>query len=250
LRGTVRSEPWIINVEISTQSSYRISRKIGPHLLSPGPTGHTPWASTSMCGEDEPPREEHATTCGGASLHLRRKLRTSLPREEYATACDSVPLCLRRMQQTQPLARGPGPTSHIPWAPVPGCREVKPPLAPVPRLLGVAAEYGKVKFSKPNAAVSRHPAHGLAKPSSVKVTCQSAAGTGVTVGVTEGGLAVITAASTQKQRANRQSNFGPTYRLVYSPEAGLGATVDTLNQGYPLLQCEDTVPMQLSLAAW
>jgi hypothetical protein len=34
LRGTVRSEPWIINVEISTQSSYRISRKIGPRLLS------------------------------------------------------------------------------------------------------------------------------------------------------------------------------------------------------------------------
>jgi hypothetical protein len=34
LRGTVRSEPWIINVEISTQSSYSISRKIEPHLLS------------------------------------------------------------------------------------------------------------------------------------------------------------------------------------------------------------------------
>jgi hypothetical protein len=34
LRGTVHSEPWIINVEISTQSSYRISRKIRPRLLS------------------------------------------------------------------------------------------------------------------------------------------------------------------------------------------------------------------------
>jgi hypothetical protein len=37
-------EPWIINVEISTQSSYRISRKIGLRLLSAGagaawPTG-------------------------------------------------------------------------------------------------------------------------------------------------------------------------------------------------------------------
>jgi hypothetical protein len=31
---------------------------------------------------------------------------------------------------------------------------------------------------------------------------QSAAGTGVEVGVTEGGLAVITSASAQKQRAN------------------------------------------------
>jgi hypothetical protein len=92
--------------------------------------------------------------------------------------------------------------------------------------------------------------HGLAKPSSAKATGQSATGTGVKVGVTEGGLAVITIASTKKQRANRQSNFGPTYRLVPSPEAGSGATVGTLNQGYPLLQYEDTVPVQLSLAAW
>jgi hypothetical protein len=71
----------------------------------------------------------------------------------------------------------------------------------------------------------------------------------VTVGVTEGALTVITIASTQKQRANRQSNFGPTCRLVSSPEAGPGATVGILNQGYPLLQYEDTVPMRLSLAA-
>jgi hypothetical protein len=71
----------------------------------------------------------------------------------------------------------------------------------------------------------------------------------VTVGVTEGVQAVITIASAQKQRANRQSNFGPTCRLVPSPEAGPGATVGTLNQGYPLLQYEDTVPVRLSLAA-
>jgi hypothetical protein len=71
----------------------------------------------------------------------------------------------------------------------------------------------------------------------------------VIVGVTKGGLAVITTASAQKQRANRQPNFVPTCRLVPSPEAGPGATVGTLNQGYPLLQYEDTVPVQLSLAA-
>jgi hypothetical protein len=72
----------------------------------------------------------------------------------------------------------------------------------------------------------------------------------VAVGVTEGGLAVITTTSAQKQRANRQSNFGPTCRLVTSPEAGPGATVGTLNQGYPLLQYKDMAPVQLSLAAW
>jgi hypothetical protein len=71
----------------------------------------------------------------------------------------------------------------------------------------------------------------------------------VTVGVTEGGLAVITSASAQKQRANRRSSFGPTCKLVSSPEAGPGATFGTLNQGYPLLQYEDTVPVRLSLVA-
>jgi hypothetical protein len=91
--------------------------------------------------------------------------------------------------------------------------------------------------------------HGPAKPSSAKATGQSAAGTGMTVSVTEGGLAVITTASAQKQRANRQSSFGPTCRLISSPEAGPGATVGTLNQGYPLLQYEDMVPVWLSLVA-
>jgi hypothetical protein len=55
----------------------------------------------------------------------------------------------------------------------------------------------------------------------------------VTVGVTKGGLAVITSASAQKQRANRRSSFGPTCRLVSSRKAGPGATVGTLNQGTP-----------------
>jgi hypothetical protein len=59
-------------------------------------------------------------------------------------------------------------------------------------------------------------------------TGQSAAGTNVVVGVTEGGLAVITPASARKRRTNRQASFGPTCRLVSSPEVGPGATVDTL----------------------
>jgi hypothetical protein len=55
------------------------------------------------------------------------------------------------------------------------------------------------------------------------------------IGVTEGGLAVIMSASAWKWRANHQSSFGPTCRLVSSPEVSLGATVGTLKQGYPLL---------------
>jgi hypothetical protein len=70
------------------------------------------------------------------------------------------------------------------------------------------------------------------------------------VGVTKGRPVVITPTGARKQRANRQSNFGPTCRLVPSPEVGSEATVSTLNQGYPLLQYEGTVPVRQSLAAW
>jgi hypothetical protein len=48
----------------------------------------------------------------------------------------------------------------------------------------------------------------------------------------------------------RSSSFGPTCRLTSSPEVGPGATVSTLEQGYPLLPYEDTVPTRLSLVAW
>jgi hypothetical protein len=65
--------------------------------------------------------------------------------------------------------------------------------------------------------------------------------------VTKDGLALITTASARKQRAYHRSSFGPTYRLVSSPKAGPGATVGTLNQGYPLLQYKDSVPVRLSL---
>jgi hypothetical protein len=97
---------------------------------------------------------------------------------------------------------------------------------------------------------SRHPAHSPMKALSAEVTGQSAAGTGVVVGVTMGGPTVIASTGAQEQRANRQSNFGPTCRLASSPEADPGASVGTLKQGYPLLQYEDAVPVRHSLATW
>jgi hypothetical protein len=63
-----------------------------------------------------------------------------------------------------------------------------------------------------------------------------------------GGPAVIAATGAQEQRSNCQSDSGPTYRLASSPEAGPGATIGTLNQGYPLLQHEDAAPMRRLLA--
>jgi hypothetical protein len=63
---------------------------------------------------------------------------------------------------------------------------------------------------------------GPAKPSGVGAANQSAAGIDMAVGVTEGGLTVITSANARKWRANRQTSFGPTCRLVSSPELGPG----------------------------
>jgi hypothetical protein len=45
-----------------------------------------------------------------------------------------------------------------------------------------------------------------------------------------------------------QSDFGPTCKLISSPEVGPGATVGTLNQGYPLLQYKGVVPVRRFLA--
>jgi hypothetical protein len=46
----------------------------------------------------------------------------------------------------------------------------------------------------------------------------------------------------------QDTSFGPTYRLVCSPEVGPGATVRTLDQGYPLLLCQGAVPVRLPLS--
>jgi hypothetical protein len=109
--------------------------------------------------------------------------------------------------------------------------------------LGPPQKTEKLNFQD-QCSDSRHPTHSPTNALSAEVTGQSAAGTGVAVSVTKGGPSVIAS----NGRAN-QSNFGPTCRLVSSPKAGPGATVGTLNQGYPLLQYEDTVPVRRSLAA-
>ena len=74
-------------------------------------------------------------------------------------------------------------------------------------------------------------------------------GIGTTIGVVIGGPTVIAAAGARKQRSNHQSDSGPTCKLASSPQAGPGATVGTLNQGYPLLQHEGIAPMRRPLAA-
>jgi hypothetical protein len=91
--------------------------------------------------------------------------------------------------------------------------------------------------------------HGPSVTLSTKVTGQSTMETGVAVSVVIGGPTVIASTGAQEQQANSQSDSGPTCRLASSPEAGLGATVDTLNQGYPLLRYKDVVHIRRLLAA-
>jgi hypothetical protein len=60
--------------------------------------------------------------------------------------------------------------------------------------------------------------------------------------VTMGGPAVVASTGVQEQRANRQSNFGPTCRLVSSPEVGPGATVGTMNHSTPYYSMKARCP--------
>jgi hypothetical protein len=114
---------------------------------------------------------------------------------------------------------------------------------------GPSQKTKKISFQN-RRSDSRHPAHGPTVILSTKVMGQSAVGTGVTVSVAIGGPAVIAPTGAQEQQADRQSDSGPTCRLASSPEAGLGATVSTLNQRYPLLQHEDAAPGQHLNATW
>jgi hypothetical protein len=90
--------------------------------------------------------------------------------------------------------------------------------------------------------------HGPTVPLSTTVTGQSAAGICTAVGVAIGGPTVIATTGARRQRSIRQSDSGSTCRLASSPKAGPGATVGTLNQGYPLLQHEDVTHMRRLLA--
>jgi hypothetical protein len=69
-------------------------------------------------------------------------------------------------------------------------------------------------------------------------------------GMTIGGPTVITSTGAQEQQANHQSDSSPTYRLTSSSKAGPGATVGTLNQGYPLLQYEGAAPVRHLQVTW
>jgi hypothetical protein len=139
---------------------------------------------------------------------------------------------------------GPRPTCHATGAPVTGCRKSHRRSRQCHVSSGPLRKAEKISFQN-QCSDSRYPAHGPTVTLSTKVTGQSTVRTGVAIG----GPAVIASTGAQEQQANRQSDSGPTCRLASSPEASLGATVGTLNQGYPLLQYKDVVHVRRLLAA-
>jgi hypothetical protein len=102
---------------------------------------------------------------------------------------------------------------------VPEYREVELSLAPVLRPLGAAAEDREGNFS--------NQCSGIEAPRAWPGKTIMRGGRGsVSRGDRRGSWRdrrQTTSANAQKRRANRQSSFGPTCRLVSSPEVGPGA---------------------------
>jgi hypothetical protein len=178
---------------------------------------------------------------GGPGPHFMYLARRFLCAEKANRRVKSTPLpaIVRLFAPPKPiaqsLARGPGPTSHPPWAPVPEYREVEPPLAPVPRILGATAEDGEVEFSKP---MQRLEAPRAWPNKAIKCGGHGSVSRGDRRGSrSDQGRTGSNCTSGRAEAANQSPNkLGPTCRLVSAAEAGPGATVGTLNQGYPLLQ--------------
>jgi hypothetical protein len=152
------------------------------------------------------------------------------PRRKRTTA----PWLCAPSASLQPAVQHGGPGPHV-MQPVPGCGKSHRRSRQCHVSSGPSRKTEKISFQN-QCSDSRHPAHGPSVTLSTMVTGQSTVETGVAVSVTIGGSAVTASTGAQEQQANRQSDSGPTSRLASSPKAGPGATVGTLNQGYPLLQ--------------
>jgi hypothetical protein len=192
-----------------------------PPAWGPRPTCHTPGVPIPEYEEGEPPREERASAYG------------------------SVPLRLRQNQQPSPWHKGPGPRVTLLGRWFLGAEKSHRRSRQYRASSGPPQKTEKMNFQNQCSGIEaprawpsgtiKYGSHGSVSRGDRRDSWRE--------------QAVITTASTRKQRANHQSNFGPTCRLVPSPEAGPGATVGTLNQGYPLLQYEGMVPVRQSLAA-
>jgi hypothetical protein len=126
-----------------------------------------------------------------------------LPRKERATAPRLCAPRLRCSRRSNLWHGGPGPHGMHPARWFLGAEKSHRRLRQYRVSLGSSQKAEKINFQN-QYSDSRHPAHGPTKTLSVKVTGQSATGTGMAVGMTMGGAAVIASTSAQGLRANRQ----------------------------------------------
>jgi hypothetical protein len=183
--------------------------------------------------EDEPLHKEHATAprlCAPSSSPKPAVEKANRHAGSVQPTRDCAPPQLRCDRWSN--MGGPGPHVMQPACRTQSAEKLHRRSRQYHVSSGPSRRTEKISFQN-QCSDSRHPAHGPIVTLSTKVTGQSTARTGMAVGVTIGEPAVIASTSAQEQQANRQSDSGPTCRLVSSPEAGLGATVGTLNQGYP-----------------
>jgi hypothetical protein len=164
--------------------------------------------------EGEPPHKERATALW---LHALSSPPQPTVKEAYHRTRSVQPRCgcapPRLQPVVQPLAWGPGPhVMHLALR-FQGAEKSHRRSRQYRASSRSSQKTKKINFQN-QCSDSRHPAHDPTKTLSAEVTGQSAAGTGMAVGVAMGGPAVTAPTGAQEHRTNRQSNFGPTCRLV------------------------------------
>jgi hypothetical protein len=189
----------------------------------PGPTCHTSWpearrrrtAAQGACNRLAVVRPVIFAATNGQECESPHKERTTASRL-YALSSSPQPAVKkadRRARSVQPPRGwapprlhcsqrsnlwhgGPGPHVMHPARQFLGAKKSHRRSRQYRVSSGPSQETEKISFQN-QCSDSRHPAHGLTKTLSVKVMGQSVAGTGVAVGVTMGGPAVIASMGAQ-----------------------------------------------------
>jgi hypothetical protein len=160
------------------------------------------------------------------------------PRNEYPFLKEGSPLRVPTpfdahlvLAETRSLTWGPRPTCHAPGEPTSECVEDEPSLWKQ----SVTHDH-----TSPRAAEGYFLGHSHETP---RARPDETARCGGHVpasyedkrGRRRGWRRVSGSYVSKYPKMARQPGFSPTYRLVTSPEVGSGATVSTLEQGYPIL---------------
>jgi hypothetical protein len=141
--------------------------------------------------------------CGYSPFHLHRNQRSR--RRTAAQGACNRPAVVRPLgfdRWSNPWHGGPGPHDMHPARLFLSAEKSHHRSRQYRAFSRPSQKAEKINFQN-QCSDSRHPAHDPTKALSAEVTGQSAAGTGVVVGVSMGGPTVIASTGAQEQRANR-----------------------------------------------